>query len=359
MPVTRETLRLAKQLRIDVNGTVDVAVRELVEAWARAWEQIDGSWQAAVDDLVRLSKDGRWPSPAQIARADRAQKALQIATREILGLSEFTGVTVTTAAREVTDQVAFWQARLIASQMPREPGTVSADLVARFSLVDANAIGAIVERSVDQINARTRPLSKAATEAMKQALVRGVAVGENPRAAARRMMRLAEGQFNGGLSRALVIARTEILDAHRSGTAAAQFANADILQGWMWDAQLDKRTCPSCWAKHGTVYDLAIPGPNDHQQGRCARTPVVKSWKDLGFDITEPPSLISDAQQAFSRMPKTDQLQVLGPVRLKALDTGAMSWSQLSVRRTTNGWRDSYVPVSIDKARRALVKASR
>lgn len=357
MAINRETLRLAKQLRVDINATVDITVRQLVEAWARAWTQIDAEWRAAVDQLVAASKDGKWPTPAQVARAERAQKALAVATREIRSLAEFTGVTVTTAAREVTEQVAFWQARLIASQMPKEAGT-TAELAARFTRVDADAIGAIVERSVEQITARTQPLSVAATEAMKQALVRGVAVGENPREAARRMMRLAEHQFTGGLTRALVIARTEILDAHRSGTAAAQLANADVLKGWMWHAELDKRTCPSCWAKHGTVHDLEVTGPDDHQQGRCARTPVTKSWKELGFDVKEPAPIIPDAQQVFSQMPKADQLAVMGPVRLKALDSGAMSWSDLSVKRTTDGWRDSWVPVPVGTARRSLVRSS-
>lgn len=355
MAVTRRTLRLADQLRIVLDDRVDLAVRDLVEAWARAWEQIDTEWQLAIEQLVAASKSGRWPSPTQIAQTSRAQRALAAATREILDLTEFTGVTVITAAREVAAEVAFWQSQLLASQMPSEAGT-TAELVARFDRINPLSLGAIVERTTTQIESLKQPLSRAATEAMRQALVRGVALGENPRTAARRMVRLAEQRFNGGLTRAMTIARTEILDAHRTGTAAYHFDHADVLQGWAWHAKLDTRTCPSCWAKHGTVYQLQVTGPNDHQQGRCLRLPVVKPWSALGFeDVEEPPSLLTDARTRFAELPRRDQLKIMGPVRLQALEKGALDWSELTTRRRTRGWRDSWAPIPVGDARRRLL----
>lgn len=358
MAVNHQTLRLAKQLRVVVDQHVDTAVRRLVEAWARGWEEINGEWEAAIRDLIENSRDGRWPSRMQIARASRAQQALAVTTEQVVGLADFTGVTVSTAARDVSGEAAMWQARLIASQMPREAGT-EGELLARFTRVDPEAIGAIVERTTEQITSLTKPLSAHATDAMKRALVRGVAIGENPRVAARRMVQNAQGAFNGGLTRALVIARTEILDAHRSSTAAVQLANEDVLKGWVWHSQLDTRTCPSCWAKHGSLHPLSEVGPEDHQQGRCARTPVVKSWAELGFDVEEPASLIPDAEHVFAGLSRDEQLQIMGPVRLKALDSGAMRWSAMSVKRQNDGWRDSWVPAPISIVRRRLLRPAR
>jgi hypothetical protein len=155
------------------------------------------------------------------------------------------------------------------------------------------------------------------------------------------MLARLEAEFNGGLARALNIARTEMLDAHRAAATLAQNAASDVVDGWIWTAQLGKRTCPSCWSKHGNVYPLSQPGPWDHQSGRCTRVPHVRPWKDLGINMPEPPSILPDAETVFRSLPRAEQLQIMGPGRLAALDNG-VPWSALSQLRTTPGWRDSW-----------------
>jgi hypothetical protein len=156
------------------------------------------------------------------------------------------------------------------------------------------------------------------------------------------MVAQAQDGFAGGLTRAMTIARTEILDAHRAASLATDTANKGLLAGWQWVAQLGPRTCPSCWAQHGSIHPVDEAGPLDHQSGRCTRAPVTKSWRDLGFDIDEPPSAVPDARAVFASLPEADQLAVMGPKRLGMLRDGTASWDDLSVRRTTDGWRDSY-----------------
>jgi hypothetical protein len=177
---------------------------------------------------------------------------------------------------------------------------------------------------------------------MTRSLLTGVAAGDNPRAIAQAMVRRVEGGFTGGLTRALVISRSEVIDASRAAAREAHMANSDVLRGWTWHCACDRRSCPSCWAKHGNEYKLTDPGPLDHQQGRCSRTPLTKSWADLGFTVKEPPSVMPDAMATFRAMPKADQLAVMGPARLAALDSGKASWADLAQRRKTTGWRDSY-----------------
>jgi hypothetical protein len=113
----------------------------------------------------------------------------------------------------------------------------------------------------------------------------------------------------------------------------------------VWHAELNSsrgRTCPSCWAKHGTVHPLSEPGPIDHQQGRCSRTPKTKSWADLGFDIDEPDDLIPDARAIFDALPETERVAIMGRRRLDLLDSGEIAWEDLPQLRTTSDWRDSY-----------------
>jgi hypothetical protein len=159
------------------------------------------------------------------------------------------------------------------------------------------------------------------------------------------MVRNLEGEFNGGLTRALNLARTEILDSHRAAAEIGQEQHDDVLEGWVWHAELNNsrgRTCPSCWALHGKVFSLSVPGPIDHQQGRCSRTPKTKSWADLGFDIDEPDDLIPNAREIFDSLPEAEQVAIMGRARLDLLRSGGVTWEDLTELRTTPEWRDSY-----------------
>lgn len=344
MAVNPRTLRLINGLRLQINAEVDAVTRQLVAAWVRAWDEARAEMLAAVDDLLAVG-EGEWPTRWQIQRATRARDALAHIRARLDTLAADAGVRITDAAGQIVPYTAAAEPWVIASQYP--PGYDSAHLAGTFDRVGTAALDAIVQRSTRQITSLLRPLSAQATEAMKRALIRGVAVGENPRVAARQMLARLEGGFNGGLTRAMVVARTELLDAHRAAAKAQHAANSDVLVGWIWQAQLDKRTCPSCFAQSGQLHPLDEDGPMDHQQGRCARVPQTKSWKDLGFDIPEPASIIPDARQVFDSMPAADRLAVMGKQRLAGLDDGSISWSDLSTKRSTDGWRDSWAPAPL------------
>lgn len=339
--VADETIRFANGMRVVLDKEVGQATRALVRAWARAWDELRTTWADAMMDLATQSADGVWPSPWTIARSAKAQAALAATLDNIHDLAYLSGVTVVDSVGRVVDQTHGFEAKVIASQFPEQAGTF-AELVTRFDRVDPVAIRAIVARSTQQITAATWRLDLAAQEVMRRVLIQGVAVGTNPRTAAREMVRRAEHGFNGGLTRATTIARTEMLDAYRLAAADVHFGAADVLTGWTWLASLDSRTCPSCWGMHGTVHDLSEDGPHDHQNGRCARLPTVKAWAELGFDIPEPKSVIPDAQDVFAGMSRTDRLAVMGPARLQALDDGLIGWGDLSQHRSTPGWRDSW-----------------
>lgn len=346
MAVNRKTLRLLDGMRVSMLAPVDAAAEQIIRGWGTAWNELAQEWDDALQDLVAASKDGAWPSRRQVSRARRAKAAMETTRAALLDLTAGLPVTVTQALPAMTADAVDWSNRITASQYPAQAGT-SAQVMATFDHVSDAALEAIVKRTTQQVTSLSRPLSAQAEQAMRSTLIRGVAVGDNPIAAAKLMLNRVEDAFNGGRNRALVIARTEMLDAHRAAGHAQDKANADVLQGWQWGAKLDSRTCPSCWSKHGEVFDVDQAGPEDHQQGRCARLPLTKSWRELGFDIDEPPSILPDAQATFAGLPREDQLAIMGPKRLDLLDSGKASWSDLSTKRTTDGWRDSFAPTPV------------
>ena len=79
-----------------------------------------------------------------------------------------------------------------------------------------------------------------------------------------------------------------------------QNAEQDVISHYEHLATLDELTCGECAALDGSIIDVGLPGMGDyeaqawsqvniHPRCRCVPTPVTKTWKELGFDIDEPP----------------------------------------------------------------------
>lgn len=335
MAVTAQAIRLQAQLDAQLQQITDAQTRALVAAWVFAWAEVSRDLQDTLEELLAA---GGTVSRAAMARSLRLRLSLgQIADRleSLAGLAQ---VRITSDLQAVVDAAAEAQAGIMRAQFPAMVDTRGLVDGAR----DNRALDAIVTRSTEQITSSTRPLSGEALDVVRRELIRAVAVGENPRVTARRMVRRAEKGFNGGLTRAMRISATELLDAHRAAAQVSQDQNAEVLAGWIWLCHLSPTTCGSCLVKHGTLHDIDEPGPNDHPQGRCSRMPKVKPWAELGFDVEEPADLIPDARAWFDALPEADQVAILGRARLDLLLAGEISWDDLTVRRTSPEWRDSW-----------------
>jgi SPP1 gp7 family putative phage head morphogenesis protein len=341
--VTAGTLRRLRALAARVGGTVDDTVRALTRAWTRTWDDLTPVWRRAVDDLVSAATTtGLWLPPWQMYRLPSVAAAATRTSTALTGLAAEAGITTAAGASTVVAATAAAEPSIIASQLP---ASMAADAAAVYAArLLPTALDVIVARTAEQITSLTRPLGPAADEAVRLALVRGVALGEHPNRVARDMLRRVEGAFAGGLSRAIVIARTEQVDAHREASRYVHQANADVLAGWVWLSRLDRRACLACWVMHGSEFPVAEPGPAGHPQCRCARMPKVRLWRELGIPIDEPDDQLVDARARFDALDDVDQLAVMGAARLRLLRSGAISWNDLVVRRDNPGWRPSYAP---------------
>ena len=333
MTVTRETLRQAAAMRVEVSKTVDKATRDLVQAWSGAWAEVADEWSTALDELTAA---GEWPTRTQVFRAKRAQRALNATVEALEGLASTSGVRIIQDVPVMSALGMVWAEQLVASQWPKGEAL-------DWAAVDPKALSSIVKRTTQQIEKATRRLPQDQSAVMKQVLVRGIAVGDNPRRAAALMLDRLGGVFDGGRRRAETIARTEMLDAHRAAALAARKENANVLAGWEWQATLDVRTCPACLSMHGRIFPVDAAGPQGHQNCRCASLPVVKSWRELGFDMDDPKSDMPDAEEWFNSQPDKVQAAIMGPERLRRLRSGDLLWDDLAVRRDNPGWRPSYV----------------
>lgn len=320
---THETLEALAKARRAVEHLLRGQADDLIAAWLHALQEARKELDKAL-------------SVGDLDRAARLEVSRRVIAEQILEAARATNQALAPGARLMVENAASSQEELIASQLPR-------GIDVGFRRPDPEALRAIVERTTQQITVRTYYLSREAVTAMTRALRLGISGGLNPREAARRMVADTEGIFNGNITRALVIARTEMLDAHRAAARAVDLANRDVLAGWQWYAKLDSRTCPSCIAQHGSLHEVDEPGPLDHHQGRCTRLPKTKTWQELGFNIAEPRGLdFQSGPDWFNRQPEEAQRDILGPKRYEAWRAGGYPFDEWSKPRTSDGWRTAY-----------------
>lgn len=170
-----------------------------------------------------------------------------------------------------------------------------------------------------------------ASAAIQQALYVGLALGRNPRAVASDLL----GVLDMSRSRALNLCRTEMLGAYRSATSANFEANADVLDGWVWLADLSARTCGLCIAMNGTKHRLDET-LDSHNSCRCTQAPITKSWQDilgpLGISASGIPETTISEQLGtdwFDQQDAATQAAILGKAGYNAYNSGALSLSDL------------------------------
>lgn len=346
MAITAETLRISERTRQQLREMTDAQVLALTSAWVDAWDSIAPDFEAAFLELLAAGPNGRVPAKV-VARNVRLRDALQQARQLLDDMATRTEAILTADVATAMLNALDTHAALVQSQLPEGQAAASVS----FTRVSPEALAAMVERSTSRIHSLTLPLAPDVEQLMKQELYRGLVLGDNPRRTASSIVRRAEGRFNGGLTRALTIARTETLDAHREANRQSRLANKDMVTGWCWTATLDARTCPSCLANHGTLHPVDEFGPIDHHNGRCDAVDKVKSWRELGFDIDEPEDLLPDAREWFDGLTEDTQRAIMGPERLRLLQDGEIGWGDLTRRATNGDWRDSMQVVPVKDLR--------
>lgn len=345
MTVTRHVLDLLAAQHSTIDRIQDEQTRELARRWVQVWRHLDTELHTQALAIAQLGDDA---GVSHIIRRTKAEQAVAMVSADLQRILRQAGDEASQQALAMISLADEHTRALATAQLP--PGFTAALLRA-----DQAQLARIAARATQHITVRHYYLNERATESMKQALIESVGIGTSPRDAAHKMVARVRGEFEGSLARAVVIARTEQLDAYRAAAHQTYTANRDVLSGWMWCATLTGRTCPSCLAQHGSIHPLDEPGPLDHHQGRCTGIPVTKPWAQLGVnDIPEPGTAIrpGDGVKWLKKQPQDVQERVMGPKRLAAWKAGSYPPQDWTVRKThwsrdehgrlRQDWRDSF-----------------
>lgn len=180
-------------------------------------------------------------------------------------------------------------------------------------------------------------VSKNAPEIAEQALTDGLATGQGAAAVADAISK----SLSMTSTRAMTIARTELLRSYRSSTLRTYQQNSDVLDGWQWSADL-AGACAACLSLHGQIFPVSEGFFPSHPNCRCAAIPVVK-----GLDpLIQPGS----GEDYFAGLSPDEQDNVLGPGGGAAYRAGDVSLGDFVAVRDDPKWGRSYSQGSLRDA---------
>lgn len=261
--------------------------------------------------LGKIARTGELTAAA-LYRRDRLETLLRTLERRIARAAAPVGTEIRAARRAAVD--------LGAKQAEKTLLSIDASFVrAPVEALEAQ-IGFLGDGS--PLRATLERLGPLASERMERSLLDGVAQGRSPRDIAA----VAVRESDVARPKALTIARTETLRSYRSASLENYRANADVVSGWVWLAELDADTCPVCWAMHGTVHGLEEEF-GSHPQCRCSPSPLVPG--------VEAPARGVDL---FEQLPEPEQQQVLGPASYELYRQGRLGLEDLVGYRDDPDW---------------------
>lgn len=339
--LTDRVLEIMQLAKFRLNDLTDAQVRDLTAAWVSAWDDLQPEVEAVVTDMVTTAGPKGVVNLGSVQRNRRLLQTLERAEEVLEQLGSEAAERIAQDLPEAVQLAARAHVEHLAVQLPPED-----QMAERLGLgmLNQDTLDAVVTRTTQQITAAALPISAASAAAMRAELVRGVVVGSNPNEVARRIMQRTGGAFEGGLARATNVARTEMLDAYRRTNQLSAINNRQVITARVWVATLDTRTCGSCLAKHGSEWPVESFGPLDHQQGRCTFIDRTIKWADIDPALADldGPDTLPDRDAWWDNLTASAQDATLGKAKADLLRSGQITWDDLSTKRSTPEWRDSF-----------------
>ncbi len=309
------------------------------------------------DDLVRLQdairkaeRSGVPVKDSWLRRQERFQSLLDDIERETWAYGREVSEMIAEGQRGSVSAVSSHQWNLVEATLLPAPQQAIATIESQFARFDARAVAKYVGWASDG-----SPLADLLTEISRttrmkasDTLLSGITRGQNPRQVAYALQKVTDVP----LSRALTISRTEVLRSYRLATTESLVENQELVNGWTWKASLDDRTCSACWFMDGTDH-AASDLMDAHINCRCTQLPLVKPWKDLGFDIPDRRPLRIPGAQQFENLPDATKRKILGPGKYDAYKSGDVTLKDLAQHDHDPRWGGQWRERSLKEARAA------
>lgn len=323
-PFRGDVQRIADGFAAAVRARDDAAAARLVAAYSEIRQRLDLRYRTLIAEIGRQRMSGAEVDALLKQQLSWAAQLLAESDRELIQWAQQAAGAITVEQRAAVAAAERDQEKL--ARLSLQPAPQGASV--RFRRLPKEAINELVGTLADgsPLADLLDSYGKAMGQATRSALVRGLAEGLNPRDIAREM----RAGMDGNAVRALTVARSETLRAYRESSRRWMAANDDVIGSWLWWSALDQRTCPVCFAMHGSKHSFAEP-MGTHPNCRCTMIPVTKTWKELGFgdvpgDGELSPKLGADE---FAALPNQAQRAILGPSKYALYRRGKLELADL------------------------------
>lgn len=294
---------------------------EMVRAYGGIWQRLREAIETLAQQYNTAAAANAEISPSWIFEFNRLYNLQRQTEGELRRLLDYAEARIIANEREAVTAANRHLGELITASAG--PGVIG-----RWDRLPVEAVSDLVGFTADGSPLRELldELGDSASQAIRDGLIEGLAIGQNPREIARRIRK----ELGGDLTRLLRISRTETLRAYREATRRNYQANDDIIAGWRWLAAKQARTCAMCLAMDGTFHTLD-EHLNDHPNGRCAYIPVLKGEENKA------PQWKTGADW-FEQQDADVQRRVLGDAGYEAYQAGAVTLRDYVGQRRDRDW---------------------
>lgn len=305
-------LQLVQANRAALAQREAIVTNRLITAYKSLYQRLQGLIDALV---LQIGQD--MPTAGQLVRIERYRELLKQTAEELTGFQAITRAEIEQLARTGITLGANDARGLLSTTV-----TGSTGIAARFNALPRDAIESLLGFLDPQgpLYERLRMLAPTVTDEVSRVLLDGLGAGFNPRKVAREIT----NTLGMGLTDAMRMTRTVNLYSYREASRATYIANSDVVEGWIWHAELGPRTCLSCIAQHGTVHSLD-EALKDHYNGHCTEVPIVR-----GFPALATPG---DGEKWFNSLSEAEQRKMMGAHKHSAWKDGRFNFDKLSTWR--------------------------
>ncbi len=309
---------IANQFRGELLQRDAATARELSRLYVGSARRIRQQILQLGQRIERAREAGESVSPSWLYQQRRLASLLRQVQNEIIRFAGSANSTIESMQREAAAMGLTHAESLFTIG---NPGTTLSGGFARLSARAATDLAGFAADGSPLSDLLAR-LAPGAADAVKQALFSGIVRGAGAEAMAREVF----DSLGGNMARSLLIARTEALRAYRESAQRFYEGNSDVVEGWRWISACNARTCPVCWAMHGSTHATTEQFVS-HPGCRCTPVPITE---------LSPPLKAGPAR--FEALPPAQQLQVLGPLKMDAYAAGRISLQDLVGTVTDRRW---------------------
>jgi SPP1 gp7 family putative phage head morphogenesis protein len=267
------------------------AASKMVRVYGEIWQRIKREYDDLKKELFETEGENKDVLAWKLMRAGKLKQFIE---NELARFSVYADESIVEQQREAIEAAEAHAQELILKSLGEVPHGITIDLYQPNRSAVEKMVG--MTQPDSPLHRLLAGIAPQAAEAAGNVLVQGIILGKNPYDVAVDLRKV----LGEALSRALRIARTEVLRAYREATRETYRANADVVKGWIWHSACDDHTCVACWVMHGTHHSLD-ERLDDHPNGRCSALPLTKSWEEIGkqygIDLSDVPDTNPDVKQ--------------------------------------------------------------